>query len=580
GALFVVPFIFLSPLGGIWADSRPKRGLLVGLKAVELALMLLVVPALAAGNVPALMVVLALLGVQASLFSPVKLAVLPELVAEEDLSHANGLVQTTSFLGIVVGTLLAGLLAQDASPAGAAGFFAAASAAGLVVSLRIPELPAVAPPSAEGLWARVRGDFASLKAERGVLEATVGSAYFWFLAAVLQMNLLVFGRTALGLGEAALSGLQTAMAVGIGVGSYAAGRLSRDQVELGLVPAGAFGLVAAASALAFCGGTRSTAAGLVVLGLSAGLFAVPLQAYIQERSPAERRGGIIAAGNTLAFVGVLLASGFLWAMEGVFKLSAGQIFLVAASMTAVVAVFIAWRLPDFLLRLMIYPVANAVYRIQVDGASNVPLRGGALLVVNHVSFLDAFFVAAATRRMVRFVMYRGYYEHPVLHPFVKAMGCIPISETDGPREIVRSLEGARRKLEEGEVVCIFAEGEITRHGQMLRFRKGFERIVKGTSVPVVPVHLDRVWGSVFSFAGGRFFFKVPRRLPYPVTVSFGTPLPTATPAAEVRRAVSRLSAEAFRHRLEEVPPLGLNFARAAKRRGLRPALADSTGAKA
>ena len=577
GALFVLPFIVLSPLGGAWADRLPKRGLLLKLKAAEFALMALTVPVLSFGSVPLLLVLLGLLGAQAALFSPVKLAVLPELVADEDLSNANGLVQTTSFLGIVVGTLSSGILAAKAPPAAAAAFFAVVSGAGWLVAQGLPELAAQgAAGGPESLLQRWRGDFAALCAERGVYEATLGSAYFWFLAAVLQMNLLVFGRTALGLGEEALSGLQTAMAAGIGLGSFAAGRLSREQVELGLVPAGAAGLVFSAAFLAFCGGsTEATAAGLLALGVSAGLFAVPLQSFIQERSPAARRGRIIAAGNTMAFTGILLASAFLWAMQGVFRLSAGQIFLVAAVMTAAVGVYIAARLPDFLLRLAIYPLANLIYRIQAQGARNIPLRGGALLVANHVSYMDALFIAAATRRMVRFVMYRGYYEHPLLNPFVRAMGCIPISTEDGPREIVHSLQRARAALDSGEVVCIFAEGEVTRHGQMLRFRKGFERIIKGLSAPVIPVHLDRVWGSVFSFAGGSLFFKVPRRLPYPVTVSFGAPLPSSSGANAVRQAVSALGAEAFRLRLAELPPLGLAFARAAKRRRFRPALADS-----
>ncbi|TPW21847.1 MAG: acyl-acyl-carrier-protein-phospholipid O-acyltransferase / long-chain-fatty-acid--acyl-carrier-protein ligase [Elusimicrobia bacterium] len=579
GALFILPFIVLSPVGGAWADRFPKRGLLLKLKAAEFVLMLAAVPALAFGFVPGLFVLLAALGAQAALFSPAKLAVLPELVEEEELSYANGLVQTTSFLGIVLGTLVAGILAEHAPAGAAAAGIAAASGLGLFVTFLLPELAAKAgEATGEGFLARLKEDFASLTGERGIFEATVGAAYFWFLGAALQMNLLVYGRSVLGLGETALGGLQAAMALGIGAGSFAAGRLSREQVELGLVPAGAAGLTASSAALAFCG-TSPTAAGvgLFVLGFSAGLFVVPLQAFIQQRSPADRRGRVIAAGNMLAFSGVLAASGFLWAMEGVFRLSAAQVYLVAAAMSAVVAVFIAARLPDFLLRLCLYPLANLFYRIEVEGGRNVPLRGGALLIANHVSFLDAVFITAACRRLPRFVMFRGYYEHPVLHPFVKAMGCLPIADVDGPRAIVNSLKAARARVAEGEVVCIFAEGEITRHGQMLRFRKGFEHIVKGLDVPVVPVHLDRVWGSIFSFAGDQFFFKLPRKLPYPVTVSFGAALSSSSSAGDVRRAVLDLGAEAFSLRLAETPSLGVAFVRAARRRWRRRALADSMG---
>jgi acyl-[acyl-carrier-protein]-phospholipid O-acyltransferase/long-chain-fatty-acid--[acyl-carrier-protein] ligase len=579
GALFIFPFIVLSPLGGAWADRLPKRGLLLKLKGAEFVLMLAAVPALAAGSVPALFLLLAALGAQAALFSPTKLAVLPELVEEEDLSYANGLVQTSSFLGIVLGSVAAGLLAEHAPAVAAAAAFALFSAVGGLVTFALPELPAKAgAPSGAGFVGRLKEDFATLTEERGILEATVGAAFFWFLGAALQMNLLVYGREVLGLGETALGALQAAMALGIGAGSYAAGRLSREQVELGLVPAGAAGLTVSSAALAFCGAsTGAAAAGLFALGFSAGLFVVPLQSFIQQRAPAERRGRVIAAGNTLAFSGVLAASAFLWAMDGVFRLSAAQVYLVSACMSAVVAAFIAYRLPDFLLRLCLYPLANLFYRIEVEGGRNVPLKGGALLIANHVSFLDAVFITAACRRLPRFVMFRGYYEHPVLHPFVKAMGCLPIADVDGPRAIVNSLKAARATVADGEVVCIFAEGEITRHGQMLRFRKGFEHIVKGLDVPVVPVHLDRVWGSIFSFAGGQFFFKLPRKLPYPVTVSFGAPLPSSTPAADVRKAVLDLGAAAFSLRLSETPALGVAFARAARRRWRRRALADSMG---
>lgn len=578
GALFVLPFIVLSPVGGAWADRLPKRGLILRLKAAELVLLALAVPALAVGSVPALFVLLTLLGAQAALFSPAKLAALPELVDDEDLSYANGLVQTASFTAIVLGTLTAGLLAQYAVPAAAGAALAAFSGLGWLVTLGLPELPARGGAAAGGFAERARGDWDALTADRGVLEATVGAAFFWFLGAALQMNLLVYGREALGLEEAALGLLQAAMALGIGAGSYAAGRLSREQVELGLVPVGAAGLTLSSAALAFCSRSpEASAAGLAALGFSSGLFVVPLQSYIQQRAPADRRGRVIAAGNTLAFAGVLLASAFLWAMEGVFRLSAAQVFLVAACMSAVVAAFIASRLPDFLLRLCLYPVANLFYRIDVEGGRNVPLKGGALLVANHVSFLDAIFIAAACRRIPRFLMFRGYYEHPVLHPFVRAMGCVPIADVDGPRQIVNSLKHARAAVESGEVVCIFAEGEITRHGQMLRFKKGFEHIVKGLDAPVIPVHLDRVWGSIFSFAGGSFFFKLPRKLPYPVTVSFGAPLPSSSPAAAVRHAVLDLGAAAFAKRLAETPALGVSFARAARRRWRRRALADSLG---
>ena len=235
------------------------------------------------------------------------------------------------------------------------------------------------------------------------------------------------------------------------------------------------------------------------------------------------------------------------------------------------------RLQDLLLRLLLYPIAHGLYAIRTAGKENVPIEGPVLLVSNHVSFIDAILIATANRRPVRFLMLRQYYELPVAHRLFKAMGCIPVSSGDGPKELVKSFQRARACLLAGEAVCIFAEGGITRHGQTQKFKKGFERMVEGTDVPIVPVHLDEVWGSVFSFSEGKVFFKWPRRIPYRVTVSFGKPLPPSATAFEVRQAILSLAATAFERRLADSPPLPLVFARRAKKRLLRAGVADSSG---
>ena len=264
-------------------------------------------------------------------------------------------------------------------------------------------------------------------------------------------------------------------------------------------------------------------------------------------------------------------------LEWTFKLHPGQVFLVVAVMTFAVAAFIICKLPDFLLRLIFYPVANLVYRIVTEGRTNLPIEGPALLVSNHVSFVDAFLISGASPRLVRFLMFRSYYDLPVLNLFFRAMGVIPISDRDSPKAILHSFDAARQALRDGEAVCIFAEGELTRSGQMNRFKKGFEKILEGLDVPVIPVHLDRVWGSIFSYEGGRVLLKRPRRLPYPVTVSFGKALPATVKAHEVREAIQELGSEAFKHRLAEKQTLPLAFAREAKRRWLRSAMSDSSG---
>jgi len=584
GALFVLPFIVFSNVAGALADRYPKKRIIVLLKWIEVGLMSLALPALYVESPPLLAALLLLLGAHSAFFGPVKLAILPEILSERDLSQGNGLVQMATFLGILLGTVCAGLLVKTlgGSLHLAALVLVLIAAAGLWASLRIPDPPAAGGcgPLRFNFAAQTLADLRGIRAHHGIFLSLMGSAYFWFVGAVLQMNLLVYGRQLMGLSEMWLTVFQIVMCVGIGFGSWAAGRLSREQVELGLVPLGALGLAAFSLDLAFSfHSTLRTACDLACLGASAGCFVVPMQAFVQARSPEAERGKFIAAGNVVSFAAILAASGFLWAWSGVFHLHAGQVFLVLSLMTLAVAVYIVWTLPDFLLRVVFYPVANIVYRIQVSGAENIPRRGGALLIANHVSYVDAILVTSAMSRLVRFVMHRSFYESPLLHPFVKIMGCIPISDSDRPRDLVASLKKARQAIQDGEIVCIFAEGAVTRHGQMLRFKKGFERIVQGLDAPIIPVHLDRVWGSVFSFEGGRIFYKWPRRLPYPITVSFGAPMPSDSSTAAVRQSIVELGSDAFRHRLAETLPLPVSFMREVKRHPFRFAMADATGAE-
>ncbi len=582
GAAFVIPFLLFSTAAGGVADRYPKRRLVILFKAVEVALLLLAGPALAAGNLPAVLALVFLMGTHSAFFGPVKFSILPELVETERLSAANGAVQAASFGAIILGTAAAAEFVARLRdrPALAAAALAAVAAAGLAAAFLVPER-AAARPDARVDFDPISGTAANARrlAELPAVHlATYAAAFFWFLGALFQMNLLVYGTRLMGLDEAACGRYQIALAVGIAAGSLAAGRISRGQVELGLVPLGALGLVLFGADLGFAAQSpRRVAFDLIMAGFSAGLYAVPLSAYIQQRSPAAERGRVIATGNVLCFAAILLASAALWALDAKFKLNPAQVFLVAAAMSAAVAAEILRRLPDFFLRLLFLPVTRCLYDIRAVGRENVPLEGPVLLVANHVSFVDAILIAMANQRLIRFLMLRAYYELPVAGWFFRAMGCVPVSSSDGPKALAASFKKAREYMMSGEAVCIFAEGEISRHGQMQRFKRGFEAMVHGVDVPIVPVHLDQVWGSLFSFSEGRLLFKKPRGLPYKVTVSFGKPLPSTSSAFEVRQAILSLGADAFSHRLADSPPLPLAFARAAKSRPFALSVCDSTG---
>jgi len=370
-------------------------------------------------------------------------------------------------------------------------------------------------------------------------------------------------------------GVLTAFAaVGIGIGSLAAGRLSGDKVELGLAPIGAIGMGVFAIALAYSGRSFALASlNLTLVGFFGGLFAVPLNAMLQQRSGSQEKGRLMATNNFLNMVAIMLASGVLSLTSETLALSPDRVLLVFGVVTLLSSVYVLSVVPAFLVRFTLWLLTHTLYRIRISGEEHVPFRGPALLVCNHLSHVDGLLVGSCVQRFVRFLVYRPYYEHWAFHPLLKLMKAIPIS---AGREALASIEQARSALRDGHVVCIFAEGSISRTGNMLPFKRGFERMVDGLDVPIIPVYLDRVWGSIFSFKGGRFFWKWPVRVPYPVSVAFGAALPSTTTAAEARLALMTLGSDLAIERRPADEALGRQFVRTAKHQWRSFSMADAT----
>jgi acyl-[acyl-carrier-protein]-phospholipid O-acyltransferase/long-chain-fatty-acid--[acyl-carrier-protein] ligase len=403
----------------------------------------------------------------------------------------------------------------------------------------------------------------------------LGNTYFFFVGGLLQFNIFIYGQDILHISPAEGGLLQAVIAIGIGVGSLTAGYLSAGKIEYGLVPLGSLGMTALGLCLAIPDlSFRAVLVLLAVLGFFGGFFIVPISALIQHRPEEDKKGGVIAAANWFSFVGIGAASGVYYAATHRLGLSPGGIFFWSALGTLAATAYVLYLLPDSLLRLLLWIATHTLYRLDVEGRENVPARGGALLAPNHVSMADAVFLIASIDRPIRFLMFKGSYDHPLVKPFAKILGVIPIASDQGPREMIHALRQATEALKNGEVVCIFPEGQMTRIGQMLPFRRGMERIVKGVNVPIIPVNLDGVWGSIFSFAGGRFLWKFPRQIPYPVRVTFGKPLPPTATSQEVRRAVQDLGAEAFARRKKRMHTLPESFLYTARRHPFRFAMAD------
>ncbi|MBP9128508.1 MAG: MFS transporter, partial [Elusimicrobia bacterium] len=580
GGVFAAPFLLFSLGAGRLADRWSKARVVVAAKSVDLVVVALLLAGLFMKNVPILLAGLFLLGAQSAFFSPAKYGLLPELKEEAKLPAANALLNVASFAAILLGTVAGTFLTQHiVVVAVLAGGVAIASLAAAFAIERVPP----ANPTQALKWNPIpdlRENWMLIKGDKALRLSLIATGWFWFMGGVLHLNMLVYVKQIMGLSDKVSGVLLIALVIGIAAGSMLAGRLSKQKVELGLVPLGALGLSFFTLDLFFSHAVFiRTFVDVIFLGISAGVFIIPLQTLIQIRSPKEERGRVLATGNFLSFVAILLSSGFLWLMSGVFKADPAQIFLVLGILSIAATVTIVAYLPQAMVRLGLFLLTNVVYRIRVIGQENIPATGPALIIPNHVSYVDPFLVGGATSRWIRFMMFREMFELPFIHPFVKFMDVIPIAQKDSPKRILASLLQARKRLEEGHVVCIFAEGAVTRIGQTLGFRKGFERIVKDLNVPIIPVHLDRVWGSIFSFERRKFIWKMPRQIPYPVTISFGKSLPPAANAAEVRQAVLELGSRAFEHRLTNLKPLHHYFFRQAQRQWRTGAVVDSTGAR-
>lgn len=577
--IYAAPFLLFSMAGGNLADRYSKRRITIITKIIEITAMALAIPALALHSEKFSLAILFLVATQAALFGPSKYGLLPEILPEKWLSWGNGILELGTFLAIISGMVSAAGLATrfHGQEDRVAMLLLVVACAGLCSSLAIGKVPPVAPDKKFRL--NFVGDIIQqiqlMQRDRPLFLAVLGNVYFWFLGTLFLQTVLVYGTDVFHLAPGQNSILYAGTALGIGIGSAIAGYLSGNKIEYGLIPMGAFGMTVMAALVGGLSHTFVTAAALLAgLGFFAGFFAVPVNALIQHRPAPETKGTIIAASNLLSFLGVGAASGVYYLLASRGHLSPQAVFLTGAAITLAGTIYVLVLLPDWFLRVLLWFVTHTIYRIRIIGRDNIPEKDGALFVSNHMSFVDVLLLMASTDRPIRFVMFKGFYDWPVIKPFARMMRAIPISSEFRPRDMIRSLRTASEAIRSGEIVCIFAEGQITRTGQLLPFRRGLERVMKGVDAPIVPVNLYGVWGSIFSFERNRFLWKVPQRIPYPVTVSFGKPLPPSAGAFEVRRAVEELQSAAFTADHLRRRTLDRALVRSARRSPLRFAAAD------
>jgi 1-acyl-sn-glycerol-3-phosphate acyltransferase len=563
GGIFILPFFLFSATAGQLADKYEKSSVVRAVKLLEIAIMLVAALGFALRSVPILFGGLFLMGCHSTLFGPVKYSILPQHLREDELVGGNALVEMGTFVAILLGTIAGGLLMSVPGwgPTIVSAAALSIAVAGWLASRGVPPAPAEAPELRVN-WnvpSEIRRTIGFARANRTVFLSILGISWFWFYGALLLAQFPGLARDVLGGNEHLVTLLLTVFSVGIGFGCLLCERMSAGTIELGLVPFGSIGLTlfaldlffatraaaapaATVEALAFLqgfGGWRIVA-DLVLIGVFGGFYIVPLLALVQHRSLPSHRSRIIAGNNLInaGFMVLAAAAGIELRRWGV---SIPTLFLLTALVNAAVAVYIYTLIPEFLMRFLIWLLVHTVYRVRQRGLEHVPGEGPAVLVCNHVSFVDALVIAAACHRPIRFVMDHNIFRVPVLNFIFRTGRAIPIAPRKENAALMEAaFDEVERALVAGDLVCIFPEGQITRTGDLNPFRPGIERVIARSPVPVVPMALRGLWGSFFSRKDGHAMRRPFRRIWSRIELVVGAALPPseATVAALQTRVLT------------------------------------------
>lgn len=531
--LFILPFFLFSALAGQIGERFAKDRLIRAIKLAEVVIMGVGAAGFFYGQLPLLLLTLFAMGTHSAVFGPVKYSILPQALSQRELLGGNGLVEMGTFLAILGGTISAGvLMAEQVYAPGVAIAIVAVALMGYLASRAIPSAAASAP----GLrinwnvpvqtWRTLR---LGLGQTQAVSRSLLGNSWFWFVGAIYLTQIPTYAKVWLHGDETAVTLVLTVFSVGIAAGSMLCERLSGRQVEIGLVPFGSFGLTLFGLLWWWHSGNvpapehgeslgwlqlLGTAAvwpvllDILGLGIFGGFYIVPLYALIQSRTPEHQRAQVIAANNILNALFMVVSAIVAVALLSGAGLSIPQLFLVVSLMNIAVNAYIFKIVPEFSVRFLIWLLSHSMYRVRHEGLDNIPDEGAALLVCNHVSFVDALLIAGAVRRPVRFVMYYRIYNLPVLNFFFRTVGAIPIAGRSEDLVIYeRAFRDIAGYLAAGELVCVFPEGKLTTDGEIDAFKSGTTTILGQTAVPVIPMALRGLWGSFFSRAPHKGLFR-------------------------------------------------------------------------
>ncbi|MDO9625416.1 MAG: MFS transporter [Pseudomonas sp.] len=544
--LFILPFFLFSALGGQFGEKFAKDSLIRAIKFAEILIMLAGAAGVLLNNLPLMLAVLFCMGTQSALFGPVKYSILPQHLREEELVGGNALVEMGTFLAILAGTIGAGLMMASSGYASlVAGTVVTVALLGYLASRAIPRAHAALPELVldwnifRQSWRIMR--LGLVEQRPAVSRSLVGNSWFWFLGAVYLTQIPAYAKQWLYGDESVVTLILAVFSVGIALGSMLCERMSGHKVEIGLVPFGSIGLTLfgmllwwhsggfpqgeqAHDWLAVLGYGQAwwVLSSVLGIGMFGGFYIVPLYALIQSRTAEHERARVIAANNILNALFMVLSAIVSILFLSVAELSIPQLFLAISLMNVAVNSYIFKLVPEFSMRFLIWLLGHSLYRVEHRGLDAIPEEGPAVLVCNHVSFVDALLVGGAVRRPVRFVMYYKIYNLPVLNFIFRTAGTVPIA---GRNEDLLIYDAALKKIAEylrnGELVCIFPEGKLTGDGAIQEFKGGIERILEENPVPVIPLALQGLWGSFFSRDPRKRLLK---RLWSRITLVAGAPL--------------------------------------------------------
>jgi len=552
-ALFILPFFLFSATAGQWIDKYEKSRSIRLIKMVEVVIMLLAAYAFINGLIVFLIALLFLMGTQSTFFGPAKYSYIPQHLKVTELIEGNALVQMGTFVAILLGTVAGGLMIADDNGRQLVAIAVVAFAVvGYLSSWFIPLTPSCT-PELNINWnfiSETYRNFRFLRSNRTVFLSILGISWFWFLGATYLVQLPNYTKTTLNGNEEVVTLLLTLFTIGIGTGSLLCNSLSGKKIEIGLVPFGSIGLTVFGIDLFFTqpetlpattmGVTEFLSSGnlrlvfdVVLIGFFGGLYIVPLMAMVQQRSDPKHLSRVIAGNNIINSLLMVLS-----AIVAIVVLSSGysiaQLFLLVSVLNALVAFYIYSLVPEFFMRFLVWLLIHSVYHVRPRGLEKIPEDGPAMLVCNHVSYVDALIIAGCVRRPVRFVMYYKIYNLPVLNFIFRTARTIPIAgKYEDEALLNRAFDEIDTALEDGDLVCIFPEGRLTRDGSMGKFRDGVERIIARRPVPVIPMALSGLWGSLFSRAGTNVFSRLFKGIKTTVCIDVGDSVEAANVSANM-----------------------------------------------